>query len=59
MPRSLVQDLRAAAEANLKSLLTLIRKLETHDAQVAEGLRELAHHYDYEAIVHVLPGDPA
>jgi CheY-like chemotaxis protein len=57
LPGSLVQDLRAAASgANLKSLLALIGQVETHDAQAAEGLRELAAHYDYEAILEVLPG---
>jgi PAS domain S-box-containing protein len=57
LPKSLVQDLRAAASgANLKSLLALIRQVETHDAQAAEGLRELAARYDYEAILGVLPG---
>jgi CheY-like chemotaxis protein len=57
LPKSLVQDLRAAASgANLKSLLTLISQVETHDAQAAEGLRELATSYDYEAILGVLPG---
>ena len=29
----------------------MISQLETHDAQAAEGLRELANHYDYEAIL--------
>jgi hypothetical protein len=58
LPKSLVQELRAAASgANLKSLLTLISQVETHDAQAAEGLRKLAGHYDYEAILEVLPGD--
>jgi hypothetical protein len=57
LPKSLVQDLRAAASgANLKSLLTLISQVETHDAQAAERLRELATSYDYEAILGVLPG---
>jgi PAS domain S-box-containing protein len=57
LPKGLVQDLRAAASgANLKSLLTLISQVETHDAQAAEGLRELATRYDYEAILGVLPG---
>jgi CheY-like chemotaxis protein len=57
LPKSLVHDLRAAASgANLKSLLTLISQVETHDAQAAEGLRELATRYDYEAILGVLPG---
>jgi CheY-like chemotaxis protein len=57
LPGSLVQDLRAAASAaNLKSLLTLIGQVETHDAQAAAGLRELAARYDYEAILEVLPG---
>lgn len=60
LPKDLVQDLRAAASgANLKSLLTLISQLETHDAQAAEGLRELANHYDYEAILRIFPGDPS
>ena len=59
LPKSLVQDLRAAASgANLKSLLTLIGQVETHDAQAAEGLREMAARYDYEAILEVLPGAP-
>jgi CheY-like chemotaxis protein/anti-sigma regulatory factor (Ser/Thr protein kinase) len=57
LPKILVQDLRAAASgADLKSLLTLISQVETHDAQAAEGLRELATRYDYEAILGVLPG---
>ena len=57
LPKRLVQDLRAAAcGANLKSLLTLISEVETHDAQAAEGLRELARRYDYEAILETLPG---
>ena len=60
LPKDLVQGIRdAASGANLKSLLTLISQVETHDAQAAEGLRELANHYDYEAILRVLPGDPA
>jgi hypothetical protein len=60
LPKDLVQGIRdAASGANLKLLLTLISQLETHDAQAAEGLRELANHYDYEAILRVLPGDPA
>ena len=60
LPKDLVQGIRdAASGANLKRLLTLISQLETHDAQAAEGLRELANHYDYEAILRVLPGDPA
>ena len=59
LPKSLVQDLRAAASgANLKSLLTLIRQVETQDAQAAEGLRGLANLYDYEAILRVLPRGP-
>jgi len=33
-----------------------ISQVETHDAQTAEGLRELAERYDYEAILGVLPG---
>jgi hypothetical protein len=57
LPKSLVQDLRAAASAaNLKSLLTLISQVKTHDAPAAAGLRELAARYDYEAILGVLPG---
>jgi PAS domain S-box-containing protein len=57
LPKSLVHDLRAAASgANLKSLLTLINQVQTHDAQAAAGLRELAARYDYEAILGVLPG---
>jgi CheY-like chemotaxis protein len=60
LPKDLVQGIRdTASGANLKLLLTLISQLETHDAQAAEGLRELANHYDYEAILRVLPGDPA
>jgi hypothetical protein len=60
LPKDLVQGIRdTASGANLKLLLTLIGQLETHDAQAAEGLRELANHYDYEAILRVLPGDPA
>jgi CheY-like chemotaxis protein/anti-sigma regulatory factor (Ser/Thr protein kinase) len=59
LPKRLVQDLRAAASgANLKSLLTLIRQVETQDAQAAEGLRGLANLYDYEAILRVLPRGP-
>jgi PAS domain S-box-containing protein len=57
LPDRLAQDLRTAASgANLKSLLALISQVETHDAQTAEGLRELAARYDYEAILAVLPG---
>jgi len=60
LPRDLVQGIRdAASSANLKPLLALISQLETHDAQAAEGLRELARHYDYEAILRVFPGGPA
>ena len=60
LPKDLVQGIRdAASGANLKPLLTLISQVETHDAQAAEGLRELANHYDYEAILGVLPGAPA
>jgi PAS domain S-box-containing protein len=60
LPKDLVQAIRdAASGANLKLLLTLINQLMTYDAQAAEGLRELANHYDYEAILRVLPGDPA
>ncbi len=56
LPKRLVQDLRAAASgANLKSLLTLISEVETHDAQAAEGLRASANNYDYEAILETLP----
>jgi DNA-binding response OmpR family regulator len=59
LPKDLVQGIRdTASGANLKLLLTLISELETHDAHAAEGLRELANHYDYEAILRVLPGDP-
>jgi PAS domain S-box-containing protein len=57
LPKSLVHDLRAAASgANLKSLLTLISQVKTHDAETAAGLRELATRYDYEAILGALPG---
>jgi hypothetical protein len=59
MPRRLVQKFLAPAGASLKSLLTLISQLETQDAPAAEGLRGLAHHYDYEAILRAFPGDPA
>jgi PAS domain S-box-containing protein len=60
LPGDLVQGIRdTASGANLKALLTLIGQLETHDAQVAEGLRELANHYDYEAILRFFLGDPA
>jgi CheY-like chemotaxis protein len=60
LPKDLVQGIRdTASGANLKLLLTLISQLETYDAQAAEGLRELANHYDYEAILRVFPGDPA
>jgi DNA-binding response OmpR family regulator len=60
LPKDLVQGIRdAASGANLKLLLTLINQLGTYDAQAAEGLRELANHYDYEAILHVLPEEPA
>jgi CheY-like chemotaxis protein len=56
LPKRLVQDLSAAASgANLKSLLTLIGEVETHDAQAADGLRALAKRYDYEAILEALP----
>jgi CheY-like chemotaxis protein len=59
LPQDLVgRILDAASGANLKLLLTLIGQLETHDAHAAEGLRELANHYDYEAILRVLPGGP-
>jgi CheY-like chemotaxis protein len=57
LPKRLIEDLRAAASgANLKSLLTLISQVTTHDAQAAEGMRELAARYDYEAILGALPG---
>jgi CheY-like chemotaxis protein len=57
LPKGLVQDLRVAASgANLKSLLTLISQVAPYDAQAAEGLREMAMRYDYEAILGVLPG---
>jgi CheY-like chemotaxis protein len=60
LPKDLIQGIRdTASGANLKLLLTLISQLETHDAQAAEALRELANHYDYEAILRVLPGGPA
>jgi PAS domain S-box-containing protein len=60
LPKRLVQDLRAAASgANLKALLALISQVETHDRNAAEGLRELAARYDYEAILGVLPGASA
>jgi len=60
LPKDLVQGIRdTASGANLKLLLTLIGQVETHDAHAAEGLRELANHYDYEAILRVLPRDPA
>jgi PAS domain S-box-containing protein len=57
LPQILAQDLRIAASgANLKSLLTLIGQAEIHDAPAAQGLRELAMRYEYEAILRVLPG---
>jgi hypothetical protein len=60
LPKDLVRVIRdTASGANLKLLLTLISQLENHDAQASEALRELANHYDYEAILRVLPGDPA
>jgi signal transduction histidine kinase/CheY-like chemotaxis protein len=60
LPKDLVQGIREAASgANLKLLLTWISQVETHDAPAAEGLRALANRYDYEAILHVLSGDPA
>jgi CheY-like chemotaxis protein len=60
LPKDLVQGIRdAASTANLKRLLTLIGQLRTHDAQAAEGLRELANHYDYAAILRVIPRGPA
>ena len=60
LPRDLLGGIRAAASAaNLKLLLTLTSRLESHDAQAAQGLRELANRYDYEAILRVLPGDPS
>jgi signal transduction histidine kinase/CheY-like chemotaxis protein len=60
LPKDLIQGIKdTASGANLKLLLSLISQLETHDAQAAEALRELANHYDYEAILRVFPGDPA
>ncbi|MFA5863355.1 MAG: response regulator [Phycisphaerae bacterium] len=60
LPKDLIQGIRdTASGANLKLLLTLISQLETHDPQAAEGLRELANHYDYEAILRVFSGGPA
>jgi hypothetical protein len=60
LPKDLVQGIRETASgANLKRLLTWISQVEPHDAQAAAGLRELANHYDYEAILRVLPGGSA
>jgi CheY-like chemotaxis protein len=60
LPKDLVQGIRdTASGANLKPLLAFISQLEGHDAQAAEGLRELANHFDYEAILRLLSGDEA
>jgi hypothetical protein len=60
LPKDLIQGIKdTASGANLKLLLSLISQLETHDAQAAGALRELANHYDYEAILRALPGGPA
>jgi CheY-like chemotaxis protein len=60
LPKDLVQGIRdAASGANLTPLLAWIGQLGIQDAQAAAGLRALANGYDYEAILRVLPGDPA
>jgi CheY-like chemotaxis protein len=60
LPQGLVQGIREAASgADLKRLLTLISQVEAHDAPAAEGLRESANRYDYEAVLRAFPGGPA
>jgi PAS domain S-box-containing protein len=60
LPKDLIQGIRdAASGANLKPLLALISQVEAHDARAADGLRELADRYDYEAILRVLPRGPS
>jgi CheY-like chemotaxis protein len=60
LPKDLVEGIRdTASAANLKPLLALISQVETHDAQAAKGLSELANNYDYEAILRVLSGSAA